>query len=133
MTIRRTTPTWVRWVGFTSALLVLSLFLLFPRYTLGDSPTHKGLLVYLGVIVLPACIAALLSFTRLITLLILPGIWYVILATGVRYEESPPVWSVFLFLGALTMLVVPIVGWAVGKKSGVESDTGRKQPENEKQ
>jgi multisubunit Na+/H+ antiporter MnhG subunit len=110
---RRETPKSARWIGFTAAIFVLALLLLYPREFLGGQPARRDIYLFLGLVLVPASLAALLCFTRLFWTIALAGIWFLFLSVSIRSVEPLSAWSFFLVLGALAMLLAPIVAWAL--------------------
>lgn len=121
------TPAWLRWWGFSSALLPLFLILLFPHDILGGNLKPKGVLIAVWVLIFPVLLGVVISLTRFFRLLALPGLWLLFLAAVVRYDETPPKWSVLFLLAAFSMCLSPLIDWEISRqhKSRLKKESER--------
>ena len=106
---------WARWIGFAGSVLVLALFLLYPKNWMRSDPNATDTYLFLGLLLAPALAAALLCFTRLFPITTVPGTWFLFLAVMHRLHPTPPAWSSLFVFGALAMLLAPVVALVSGR------------------
>lgn len=131
MNSKNLTPEWLRWVGLSSALVVLFLLLLFPRDTLGSTPGRSDILMAAVFFVMPAVLAMVISFSRWIRLVAFPGLWLLFLAVAMRSDTEPPRWSILFLVAAFSMCLVPLIDLLASRRTRIGSTGDAKSLEKE--
>lgn len=131
MSKNKSVPEWVRWVGFGSSITIFIIFLLVPEewIGIGTKPDRAEIFTTVGLFILPALGAAVLSLVRKFWILLIPGVWYVSTGFLIRIElinrnlstwsigRNPSTWSIFLVLAATILLLTPIIAFAFEREA----------------